>query len=87
MSHRRNLRLYIYIIKVYYKKGGYDYDSRWSYMPEWISRFNSAISPGMFVRKDNYDVQASIIPEGYQFVPKYEIYNLGNGLSYVKPVA
>ena len=43
--------------------------------------------PGMFVRKDNYDVQASIITEGYQFVPKYEIYNLGNGLSYVKPVA
>ena len=32
--------------------------------------------PGMFVRKDNSDVHASIIPEGYQFVPKYEIYNL-----------
>lgn len=43
--------------------------------------------PGTYFCRNNSDVHASIIPEGYVVVPKYEIYNLGNGLSYINPVA
>lgn len=75
----------IYYIDII-KKGGYSYEYCKPYVPESIRRPVLAILSGTVQRTPTGNTATIAMPKGCVFVPEYEVYNLKNGMSYIKKV-